>query len=238
VGSSGRASIHEAEKFLDFVTAFDPNLKKSLLSKTARVLDFGAGLGRFSALLLDRGLNTHQLTIVDSLEDSLVHLRKIFQSSEISKVGVELKSFAFEHESVFSGVFSYSIFSHLPPELAKFTIHQIVTMLQVDGYFVFTFWDPEIIPVMTRIGLQSSNNSWAEQFSNAFQIYTLEDIKKKGVVYSPSGGGNGLDANVYGDTIMTHEYVRDLLSSCGMSEIVIIPSGQATLQSVVIARKA
>jgi SAM-dependent methyltransferase len=237
VGSSGRSSIQEAEKFLKTIFTTDDNLLSSFVEKDSRVLDFGAGLGRFSAVLLDRGLKEGNLSLVDTLDEALEQLEKTFKKSKVSKVGPKLENFAANNQNSFSGIFAYSIFSHLPSELATFTLLKIHSMLKNGGRLVFTFWDPEILPVMQRLGLQSSNNVWAEQFANSFMHFSRDDFDSKGVIYSPSGGGDGLDTDVYGDTIMTHTYISELLRELGFSEVAIIRSGEATLQAVVIAQK-
>lgn len=237
VGSSGSSSISEAEKFLDRLFKVNGDLPAAFIGPDSRVLDFGAGLGRFSAVLLDQGLKAENLCLVDTLDTALMQLKKVFRKSEISKVGPELEKFTTARTSNFTGVFAYSIFSHLPPELASITIRSAHSMLKNNGFFVFTFWDPDILPVMRRIGLQSSNNVWAEQFANTFGSYTLDEINRSGIVYSASGGGEGLSSDVYGDTIMTHAYISELLEVLGFSKVSIIPSGEATLQAVVIAQK-
>ncbi|MBU0550339.1 class I SAM-dependent methyltransferase [Myxococcota bacterium] len=105
-------------------------------SPEARVLDLGCGCGRLTAPLSAR---CPQIIGVDVSAEMIAQGRAIYgEGLDLRPCsGVDLAEF---EAGAFDLVFSYSVFPHLPPEVAAAYFYEVGRVLRLGGLFRLQFW--------------------------------------------------------------------------------------------------
>ncbi len=159
------------------------------LLKTASVLEFAAGFGRFTRHLV-KAL-PGRVTCSDVLPGSMDFLREQF--------GVETLESSHDPERIVVGkqyelVFVLSMFTHLPPQMWLPWLRSLQRLVKPDGLLVFSVHNEDIV----------------REGGMAFP----ED----GVHFIPSSESASLDGKLYGTTFTTRKFVEDCVRDAFHSE--------------------
>jgi len=136
----------DSEFFVDAIKRHKP-----LLLKSKKVLDFGCGHGRITRYLL--GLLNPSKLVVSDVWDSAVD----FCAQEFNAI-----PFLISNENPISNlntkvdvIISYSVFSHLPPQLFENNLKHLSSLLDKNGLLLFTVKGERIA---NELGLSLKND--------------------------------------------------------------------------------
>lgn len=185
-GTCGVDLLRRAFQFIDMLEndgAFVPGWKG---------LDYGCGWGRMASVMLSKA-GPSQLDLCDawpktlSIISGLGYSNRVFAVSELLEQG-EIPA------NTYDFILSFSVFTHLSPTAFKQNIPVLVTALKPGGRLYFTVRHDEFI-----------EHKYAEKGGQYRQ-----ELGRAGVLFIDSGGNLGTEA-VFGDTVVTADYLGSLI---------------------------
>lgn len=204
VGSAYEDALNEAAGFYRFAQE-GMALRRYGKSAGGGYLDFGAGWGRIGRFFL-RDFQAEKMAGVDIDPDMMAfcqgaNLPGVFQTI----ANGQPLPFA---DGQFRLVTAYSVFTHLPPHLFKAWLSELMRVLKPGGILVFTVEPPRFLDFLEGADPESDNAWLAALSAYKARIPGLrEDLARDGIAYLPSGGGAYRDADVYGDTTVTADFL-------------------------------
>ena len=198
VGHSGRAALTEAGAFYRHIGSQAP-------LKNARVLDFGCGWGR---ILRFFPFDTSDLHGVDIDPFPLAECRRTGVAGELQQI--EPAGRLPYPDGAFDVVYSFSVFSHLPENLARHWAREIARVLKPNGTFVFTTLQRSFFITCQSLHRSRRNDETAKSLMAAFPdpATDLANYDAGKLVYGASGGGGMLDADIYGWASIPRRHVE------------------------------
>jgi SAM-dependent methyltransferase len=221
---------------MELVSTKSDSLNQLLQSQLTRVLDYGCGFGRFSAVIASIGIPTISITGVDVLPAAIAEYNEILPGAKalLIKSDWELEIF---QGSKFDVLISYSVFSHLPLGLARDTLRKIFEISNPGAIFILTIWDENFLNYIFDAYFQSGNSLWLDSLRISFSDTSPNVLRKNGVEFRGNSGGDGLPFDIYGDIIYTQIFFAQLCESLGWVVEYMKHDSSVTLQTVVILRK-
>lgn len=195
-GMSGRANLLQAFSFYTHIVEKSP--LRSL--EEPAVLDFGGGWGRIARFFL-RDTAPSRIWIADCLSDSIHWLHKtgnpcrIIQNNPCPPIP--------EIDAHFDIIYSFSVFSHLSPEIAAAWLDYLLEQLAPKGCLIVTTRGKAFIEGLER----RQESDFARLFPPAREVY--QRYKEGTYQFYPTGGGGELSSNFYGEAIIPHGYFKD-----------------------------
>jgi 2-polyprenyl-3-methyl-5-hydroxy-6-metoxy-1,4-benzoquinol methylase len=236
VGSSGFAALGEPVNIFDFLFKLDDSIKTKFLSKTTNVLDHGCGVGRFSVVLRAHGKRSEKMLGVDVLDECVKNYREIVIANAKSVLNQQIIDCV--GTEYFDSIISYSVFTHLPLNKAIATLTDLYSVTKEGGILVLTIWNERLLNYLGSENHSSSNGFWWENLRQTIGKYSKEDLIKVGCLFAPNSGGDGLPADVYGDTVYSETYFKKITSEIGWGVRGIVNEDSLTLQTIVILEKS
>lgn len=236
VGSSGFAALGEPVRILDFLFKLDDSIQRKFLSKSTNVLDHGCGVGRFSVVLRAYGKHHDRMLGVDVLEDCVNNYREIVTADAMSVLNQEIVDCV--GANYFDATISYSVFTHLPLTKAIATLSDLYNGTRSGGIIVLTIWNERLLNYLWSDNYSSSNGFWWENLRQTIGKYTKEELVQVGCLFAPNSGGDGLPADVYGDTVYSETFFEKTVSEIGWVIRRIVNEDSLTLQTIVILEKS
>ena len=185
----------------------EEHLGRRGIGADAKVLDFGAGIGRVALRLNSRlGLPTHAC---DINEKAMTYL-----SGQLSQVDCQVTPYQpplpYEDAS-FDAIYSISIWTHLPPNLEVPWLNEIARVLKPSGVAMISFSGPGVLDIRRDRG----DAGWRD--------FSTTDLKRDGILYvsytgTETDGGERSKAypgvvGSYGLTAHDPDYVRRVWGS-------------------------
>lgn len=180
----------------------------------ASILDYGSGWGRLLRLALYYS-DPERLTGADAWEGSLDFARNL--PMQMIKVDTEPKALNLGPVDV---AYAFSVFTHLPQEVARAVLNALRGAAEKDALLVFTFCPIE---------------QWETIGPDWFKAVSREELKTqhkaKGYAYHPSP-----QLAKYGWATMSHAYLERMLEECGWKRMGFDGSLADPYQSIVAAQ--
>jgi hypothetical protein len=189
-GSSGVTLLKQSISFLNFASVNYQHFSGRVLAG-ARILDFGCGWGRLMRLMAYFA-DPDRLYGCDAWESSLGHIRNAKVPGSIAKSRVDTDELPFSGVN-FDLIYSFSVFTHLPPELIKRYLAAFRKSIASDGLVIITIRPAEF---WVYIGEQRG-----QDYSQLQRDHALH-----GFAYLPSDEKN----TSYGDTSISRNYLESM----------------------------
>lgn len=204
-GAAGMRTILEASEFYHAVKDEFERLGKKI--STANVLDFGCGWGRITRTFL-KDVPASNIQGIDVRPD-IISLAKSLTTDIAFDVTSPAPPTKFSAET-FDLIVAYSVFSHLPENIANEWIDEFARILKPGGLLVFTTRSRKHLVISSSL-----RNHQDPAFSSSAYAHMFEDFKpaidaydRGEFVYAPTGGGKGLPSETYGEAIIPEAYIK------------------------------
>ncbi len=209
VGSADEAALREAFTFYTYVKSYAAALGMPLHGRT-RLLDFGAGWGRFTRIFWN-DIDEDCLFGVDTDPDILAVCRGAGAPGVFERIDPN-GPLPFEDES-FDAIIAYSVFSHLPESVATYWMRELNRVAKPGCVFGYTTEPRRFLDFVAALP-DAPESSWHAQLAR-FKSRTpqlLRDFDAGKFCYLPTSGGEYRSADVYGDAIIPESYIRSAWS--------------------------
>jgi SAM-dependent methyltransferase len=200
VGSASVNTLREAGTFYRFVKkACERN--GSPLGASTKILDFGISRGRIIRFFL-KDTDPSCLFGVDTSAEYL----KAATNTECPAALTQIKPrgrLPYDDRSM-DLVYAYSVFTHLPEGVQDRWLAEIKRVLKPNGMFLATVEPPRFIDLFLRADRNDPTlHPWHADMARKIQADSSmpERLRRSGFLYIPG-------SEVYGDTVMTPQYVR------------------------------
>jgi SAM-dependent methyltransferase len=206
VGSSHEHALEEAFHFYRFARA---HLARRPPQRRAsnRYLDFGCGWGRIGRFFL-RDFERGDITGVDIDPDIIAFCRGAELPGDFLTVANgEPLPFA---DRSFELITAYSVFTHLPPDLFRFWMGELLRVTARGGVIVFTAEPPRFLDFVAAVDPAAPESGWhaALRAELGDIVARRRELAETGVTYlATGGGGEHRQPDVYGDTVVTADFI-------------------------------
>jgi SAM-dependent methyltransferase len=206
VGSSNESALLEGFEFYRLVKGYSAALGKPFDNAT-KFLDFGCGWGRYLRIF-KKDIAEKNLFGVD-IDPTILDECRINQvPGELSRIFPDGK--LPYPDSFFDCVIAYSVFTHLPEDIHNHWIQEITRVSKPGCVFVLTLESIRFLDFVEDLGRTEPTTNWHRGLSQfAGNVPAYRDAYSKGeFVYLPTGGGDFRSADVYGDAVVSRNYVE------------------------------
>lgn len=199
VGKAGEAALSDAYMFWQFCRQMLDKHGNGLGPDT-NVLDFGVSWGRIIRFWM-RDIKPENLHGVDVEERFLTYAKKFVEGPNYT-VSNHAPPLSAPGKSL-ELVYAFSVFSHLPRDLADSWVKEFARVLKPGGIACLT--------TRPRSHIEQAGGSYAEIFKDRAAAVAAYDAGE--FVYFPSGGGGSLTPDKYGEAIIPLAYAEANWSS-------------------------
>lgn len=206
VGSSNEAAMREGFEFYRILKGYSASLGKPF-NNTTKVLDFGCGWGRYLRIF-KKDIAEGNLFGVD-IDPTILEECRINQvPGNLSRIFPDGK--LPYPDAFFDCVMAYSVFTHLPESIHNHWIQEIARVSKPGCVFVLTLESIRFLDFVEELGRTEPATGWHRGLSQfAGNVPAYRDSFSKGeFVYLPTGGGDFRAADVYGDAVVSRNYVE------------------------------
>jgi SAM-dependent methyltransferase len=228
------------ERTLDEVFPFYRHVKDSCarngtpLRRNSEILDFGVSWGRIVRFFM-KDVDTTRLHGVDTSAEFLGAARDTGVPGHLHQIE-PLGRLAYP-DGFFDLVYAYSVFTHLPENVADHWLAEIARTLKPGALLIATVEPPRFLDFFASVNpADETLHPW--HAAMARKIRADSDLKARlqaaGFVFMPQG--DGVHDAVYGDSVMTPAYFREHWGQF-LEPIEFLDNAQRFWQAVVIARK-
>lgn len=212
VGQSRRDALAEAVRFERYVLDAMAQVQAPATADCT-VVDFGCGWGRITRSLL-RDFQPSKVIGVDPLASMVAACRDWFAPSEVRfEVTNSWPPLPLPNDSV-DLVVAYSVFSHLPEQLAKAWIADFARVLKPGGIVVATTQPRSFIELCEQMRTDpkytESDFLWYKYLASSFvdtdDAYGRFDAGE--FLHVANGGGEELPESLYGDSLFSGAYIE------------------------------
>ena len=235
VGSAFEPSLAEAfafyKYFLDMCTE---DKSTDDFYEQGKLLDFGCGWGRFLRYFL-RSFPDSSLFGVDVDPEILDICAETGVPGSLSLINSQ--GFLPYPDNFFSHVIAYSVFTHLPESEMLHWIKELNRVTKTRGILICTVEPLRFLDFIDNIP-EDTTSEWHRALRReACDITTLRNsVENDGYAYIPTGGGGKFrDASVYGDTILSKNYITKMWA--GYSVLQYLDDPARFWQAVVTLQK-
>lgn len=207
VGSSGEHALWEARVFHRILLeTCDANGVD--LGASSRVLDFGAGWGRFMRFFYQI-VPWDRLWGLDPWHLAVQTCRSTGVYGQFVKTDL-LPPTMLCSES-FDLAFAYSVFSHLSPQAGVEWIKELARLVKPGGLAILTTQGRSFIEYCAGLNQDSIESEWQKALARSFPDpeQVLRDYDSGRMVYAPNGGGEALPGSIYGDAIVPRLHIEE-----------------------------
>ena len=205
VGSHDAAAINEAYLFYNHVRSYAEALGKPL-QPNSKVLDFGVGWGRFQRLFWydvdEAGLHGVDIDLDVLSACRMLGVPGLFDLIEARGV------LPFEDET-FDCAISYSVFSHLPEQIADHWMAEVSRVCKPGAVFCYTTEPYRFLEFIRDIKDPATHwHAGLARFASQMPIMMSKFRLGEFCFLPTSGGGEYMTAEVYGDTAIPQSYIE------------------------------
>ncbi|URQ74229.1 MAG: class I SAM-dependent methyltransferase [Candidatus Ochrobactrum gambitense] len=204
-GASGLATLREASDFYHAVKASYERLGVDMAK--ARVIDFGSGWGRITRTFL-KDVPSDNILGVDVRPDAVELAKSLASNLKFRTIQPTPPTGLPNNE--FNLIVAYSVFSHLPENIASAWIKEFATLLKANGLLVITTRGRDHLVVSSKLrnhpDPKIASNPYGQMFKDFQSAISAYDRGE--FVYSPTGGGKGLPSETYGEAIVPKDYIE------------------------------
>jgi len=201
-GLHGRENLKQAFNFYSFARS----VSKLEQINEPRILDFGGGWGRIARLFL-RDTSPQHIWIADCLGDAIHWLHETQNPSNIIKN--ETYPPIAQLNTGFDLVYAFSVFSHLSEEYALAWLDYLFERLSPDGHLVFTTRGEAFMANHERMhetGASPTSYALLDKLPRPEQLRAR--YLKGEFQFYPTGGGDELTPDFYGETLIPRSYIE------------------------------
>ena len=195
----GRNNLQQAFSFYRYVYSAC-NLNQV---NEPRILDFGGGWGRISRFFL-KDTKPEHILITDCMNTSIHWLKATGNPCNILK-NEPLPPIAGLNMS-FDLIYSFSVFSHLSEQFLRAWLTYLMESLRPGGFLVFTTRGHQFINDIESLYRENSSSSLREKLPHHEEV-RARYIKGEFQFY-PTGGGDELNSDCYGETLVPRSYIE------------------------------
>jgi SAM-dependent methyltransferase len=239
-GCFGEQALIEADRFRRFVLQECAAAGLSV-NANSKLVDFGAGWGRITRQFL-HDIEASNITGVDPDHAMIERCKKTFEPLAVNFVGINNHPpLPFADESI-DVITAYSVFSHLPEDLATSWMNEFKRVLKPGGVVIVTVQGREFLSYVDRLrnepGFADPDFAWHNLLKEAWTDIdaTYKAYDDGEYLYSANGGGYPEYGVVYGDALIPEGYVRSKWSS--ILECVLFEQPGRLSQGVTVLRKS
>ena len=224
---AGRNNLQQAFNFYRYVYSA---CKLSQVNEP-RILDFGGGWGRISRFFL-RDTKPELICIADCLSDAIDRLHATGNPCKILKneplppiVGLDTH---------FDLIYAFSVFSHLSEQFLRAWLTYLMDCLRPGGHLVFTTRGRQFIDQLEQVHREnlSIHSYLREKLPSPKEV--RERYLKGEFQFYPTGGGEELTSDFYGEALIPRRYIEIHYRSALVDFTEEVPDVD---QSVVILQK-
>lgn len=218
VGSSFDTAFAEAADFLNHVCSrlFPDGLPERF--DGLRILDFGCSRGRMIRLMRHkRELDSLRVYGCDALREPLNVCRRALPTVILSPVGLYPPSDY--RDGLFDAIYAYSVFSHPSEGCHLAWAAELSRILKPGGGVCVTTQPRSFISACRqyREGRRIVETSWHRSLAASFTDPDAESKYDSGeLLFSPTGGGDDLAAEAYGEAIVPRTYFERRWGEVGL----------------------
>jgi ubiquinone/menaquinone biosynthesis C-methylase UbiE len=197
--------LEEAFQFYKYVKSEAEILEKPL-SPSTRFLDFGCGWGRFLRFFW-KDIEPDNLFGCDVLSTILDTCRETGVPGKLDLI--EPEGQLPYPDNYFDFIIAYSVFTHLPERVHLHWMQELARVARPGCIFCLTLEPRGFIDRIINVP-PDSNNAWLRSLSK-YAPMAKELIQKYDsgeIAYLPTGGGDILTTEVYGDAIVPLAYIQ------------------------------
>lgn len=247
-GTSGRVAIAEAGRFVALVSRY-AEAEGRPVGEATRVLDFGCGWGRMLRIFLNR-VDSQNLHGVDVRPESVALARQLNPFSRFTAVdGLPPAPF---DDGTFDLVVAYSVFSHLSEAASMAWIREIARVLEPGGLAIVTTQGSGFLDFVESLTTRAFlwrvrlmlgrwrgrpwNEHWLRLLREGFGdiAATRRQFAGGQFVHVATGGGSGLEASLYGESIIPRAYVEREWTDFDLVDFIDDPGHQ---QAIIVLQK-
>jgi SAM-dependent methyltransferase len=214
VGSDGEAALGEAYRFYDF--ALLHGLSKPRVP--GAYLDFGCGWGRIGRFFL-RDFAEGEMHGVDVDPDMVAFCQAAAMPGtyHLIRNGGRLP---FPDGSVALAT-AYSVFTHLAPEPFEAWLQELLRVMAPGGKLIMTVEPPRFLDFVDAVEPEGAD-PWHASFAPwKPELPRLRrELAERGITFLPTGGGAYRDAEVYGETVVTADYLARQTAGRGRLDLL------------------
>ena len=205
VGSSYQTTLQEAFTYYKHVKHHAALMRKPLGPST-RLLDFGCGWGRFLRFFM-KDVKHSNLYGCDPLSEAI----EICKNTEVPGIVAltEPEGKLPYPDRFFDVIIAYSVFTHLPERINLHWMRELARVSRPGCVFCLTLEPRGFIDRIVREP-KNTDNAWllglAKYAPMADELY--RDFDSGRVIYLPTGGGDSLTSNVYGDAAVPLTFIK------------------------------
>lgn len=208
-GAHGEELMRRTIDFVEFLQGHVP----ALYSGTWRGLDYGVGWGRIASVMSHFG-PAENLDCADAWQKSLDLAGDCGLKNKLLLVSALLNENELSNEK-YDFIYSYSIFTHLPPDHIVNNVRVLLSAIKPGGKLVFTVREPKFIEFLTRSGKLNP---------------VVDRLAADGHWFGNAQSGD------YGDTVVTSEWLQRHLGGLGVMSLLGVLKSEP-FQSVVMITK-
>ena len=219
VGSSYEHALEEAFHFYGFTR--EALKKHARHCRANRYLDFGCGWGRVGRFFL-HSFERGDMSGVDVDPDIIAFCRAANLPGDYLTIpNGEPLPFA---DGSFRLITAYSVFTHLPQELFTFWLNELLRVTSRGGLIVFTVEPSRFLRFVNAIDEQAPESGWhAALKAELGDLAARErELASRGFTYLRTGGGGAFrQPDVYGDAVVTPEFVAKVVRPKGRLRVYV-----------------
>ena len=205
VGSSYQHALEEAFAYYQYVKN-QVNILGKPLNPGSRFLDFGCGWGRLLRFFW-KDIAPENLYGCDVMPLAIDICRTTGISGNLDLIEPE-GSLPYP-DNYFDVIIAYSVFTHLPERMNLHWMQELARVSRPGCIFCLTLEPRSFIDRISNVP-PDTDNAWLLSLSRyapkADDLYQKFDNGE--IVYLPTGGGDNLTSDVYGDAIVPLAYIQ------------------------------
>ncbi len=204
VGSAFGDALDEAWRFY---THLQPRLDRGgWRGRPGRYLDFGCGWGRIGRFFL-REFERGDMAGVDVDPSMIAFCREA--AAPGGWFAIDNRQRLPFQDGAFKLVTAYSVFTHLPPDLFGPWMSELLRVTAAGGLIAFTTEPPRFLDFVAGIDTSAPESGWhaalAAQLGDG--AARRAELARTGCSFLPTGGGAHRAPDVYGDMVVTPDYI-------------------------------
>jgi hypothetical protein len=205
VGSASEAALREAFEFYRLVKHYALALGMPL-GEGRRFLDFGMGWGRFLRFLW-KDVGEQNLFGCDIIPNFIQMARELGVPGNLDLV---YSSGELPYPDGFlQGGMAYSVFTHLPEPVHRHWMLELARVMQPGAVFLLTVGAPRFIDALESVPDASSSDYQRMLHGYSARANEFRAAYDRGeLVFLPTGDGEILGDDVYGDAIVPPAYFK------------------------------
>ena len=235
VGSSNESALREGYTFYTTAKEYARSLGRTLDDPSARFLDFGCGWGRYLRFFR-KDFQPENMFGVDIDPSVLEVCRQCNVPGQFHQIE-PMSKLPFP-DDYFDFMVAYSVFTHLPEHIHMHWARELARVAGPGCVFVLTLEPRRFLDFVQGLADSNPETLWHKSLSRfSEKVPDLKNEFEQGkFIYIPTGGGDYRSSDVYGEAVVSADYVRQ--SWKGLFDVIdYIDDADRFWQAVLIAQK-